>query len=190
MELAQSTDNTFSLDELATVADVPRRTVRYYIELGLLEGAEGETRAARYTRRHLETLLQIRRLTAEGLALSRIKQRLAGEAAAERPPAPAFAAQRMAYSVAEDVQPYEAAPAFAARSVAGPSMAQPSLAEPSIAEPSIAEPSIEMRSHLQLAPGIELVIEPGAARLSPAQLRRFMREALDALARAREEKQE
>ncbi len=47
MELAQSTDKTFSLDELAAVADVPRRTVRYYIELGLLEGAEGETRAAR-----------------------------------------------------------------------------------------------------------------------------------------------
>ena len=83
MELAQSTDKTFSLDELAAVADVPRRTVRYYIELGLLEGAEGETRAARYTPRHLETLLQIRRLTAEGIALSRIKQRIAAERAGD-----------------------------------------------------------------------------------------------------------
>ena len=160
MELAQSTDNTFSLDELATVADVPRRTVRYYIELGLLEGAEGETRAARYTRRHLETLLQIRRLAAEGIALSRIRQRLSGEAAEERAAAPAVAARGMALSVAESAMPY------------------------------VATPSIEVRSHLQLAPGLELVIEPGAARLSPEQLRRFMREALDALARAREETQE
>lgn len=160
MKPAQSTDETFSLDELATVADVPRRTVRYYIELGLLEGAEGETRAARYTRRHLEMLLQIRRLTAEGIALSRIKQRLAGEAATERAAAPAVAERGMAYSVAEDVVP------------------------------DVVWPPIEVRSHLQLAPGIELVIEPGAAGLSPEQLRRFMREALDALARAREEKQE
>jgi DNA-binding transcriptional MerR regulator len=161
MELAQSTDNTFSLDELATLTDVPRRTVRYYIELGLLEGAEGETRAARYTRRHLETLLQIRRLTAEGVALSRIKQRLAGEAMAEGAASPgAVRASARAFSVAETSVPYD------------------------------ATPSIEVRSHLQLSPGIELVIEPGAARLSSEQLRRFMREALDALARAREEKRE
>ena len=51
-------------------------------------------------------------------------------------------------------------------------------------------PSIEVRSHLHLAPGVELVIEPGTARLSPEQLRRFMREALDALARAREEEKQ
>jgi DNA-binding transcriptional MerR regulator len=160
MELAQSTDHTFSLDELATVADVPRRTVRYYIEFGLLEGAEGETRAARYTRRHLETLLQIRRLTAEGLALSRIKQRLAAEAGEGGGASEGAPAGAPAFAVRESVSPY------------------------------VATPSIEVRSHLQLAPGIELVIEPGAARLSPEQLRRFMREALDALSRAREEKQE
>jgi DNA-binding transcriptional MerR regulator len=161
MELAQSTDRTFSLDELASVADVPRRTIRYYIELGLLAGAEGETRAARYTRRHLETLLQIRRWTADGIALSRIKQRLAEAGADEqadlgRPEG--FGAP--ALSVRDSVSSY------------------------------VTTPSIEVRSHLQLAPGIELVIEPGAARLSPGQLRRFMREALDALARARQEKQE
>ncbi len=166
MELAQSTDHTFSLDELATAADVPRRTVRYYIELGLLEGAEGETRAARYTRRHLETLRQIRQWTAEGIALSRIKQRLAlpqdGEARANE-----FRAGGH--------------PVAAAASMTAVRESTPSY---------VATPSIEVRSHLQLAPGVELVIEPGAARLSPTQMRRFMREALDALARAREEQPE
>jgi DNA-binding transcriptional MerR regulator len=167
MELAQSTDHTFSLDELATVADVPRRTVRYYIELGLLEGAEGETRAARYTRRHLETLLQIRRLTAEGLALSRVKQRLAAEAAGE-------VAEVRGGSVASE---------GAAAAAWSPAVRE------SVSE-YVVSPSIEVRSHLRLAPGVELVIEPGAAQLSPEQLRRFMREALDALARARQEKPE
>jgi len=148
MELAQITGKTFSIDELQALTDVPRRTIRYYIELGLLEGAEGETRAARYTQRHLETLLQIRRYTNEGVALSHVKRRLEQEAAGQAAPG----------GVAT-------LPAFA--------------------------PSIEVRSHLHLAPGVELVIEPGAARLSPEQLRRFMRAALDALAAARvEEKQE
>ena len=146
MELALLADKTFSLDELAALSDVPRRTIRYYIELGLLEGAEGETRAARYSRRHLETLLKIRRLTAEGIGLAHVKRRLEAEVTGEAAPA-----------------------------------------HPGVAPLSAAAPSIEVRSHLQLAPGVELVIEPGAARLSSEQLRRFMREALAALARAREE---
>ena len=177
MELAQSTDKTFSLDELAAVADVPRRTVRYYIELGLLEGAEGETRAARYTPRHLETLLQIRRLTAEGIALSRIKQRIAAERAGDG--AVEGTGERAGERAGEGAE---------ASGVEG--VADPAFAVRESVSPYVASPSIEVRSHLQLARGIELVIEPAAAQLSPEQLRRFMREALEALARARQEKQE
>ena len=108
---------------------------------------EGETRAARYTQQHLETLLKIRRLTSEGIGLAHVKRRLEQDAAG-------------------------GTESGAAANAVG------------------FTPSIEVRSHLHLAPGVELVIEPGAARLTPEQLRRFMREALDALARAREEKQE
>jgi hypothetical protein len=40
-----------------------------------------------------------------------------------------------------------------------------------------------VQSHVYLAPGVELVIDPGHARLTPEQLRRFAREALNTYAR-------
>ena len=70
---------TFTLDELATLADLPRRTVRYYIQLGLVDRPIGETRAAHYLPRHLEQLLQIRKWTAAGVSLERIRELLSGE---------------------------------------------------------------------------------------------------------------
>ena len=58
---------TFTLDELAMLADLPRRTVRYYIQLGLVDRPIGETRAAHYLAHHLEQLLHIRKCTAAGV---------------------------------------------------------------------------------------------------------------------------
>ena len=40
-----------------------------------------------------------------------------------------------------------------------------------------------MHSHIHLADGVELVIEPGQAGLTPEQLRRFAREAIAAFNR-------
>ncbi len=51
---------SYPLAELAVLADLPPRTVRYYVQIGLVDRPEGETRAARYGARHLEQLLQIR----------------------------------------------------------------------------------------------------------------------------------
>ncbi len=78
MPKAPDTRN-FTLDELATLADLPRRTVRYYIQLGLVDRPIGETRAAHYLPRHLEQLLQIRKWTAAGVSLERIRELLSGE---------------------------------------------------------------------------------------------------------------
>jgi len=64
---------------LATLADLPRRTVRYYIQLGLVDRPVGETRAAHYLPRHLEQLLQIRKWTVAGVSLERIRELLSGE---------------------------------------------------------------------------------------------------------------
>jgi len=80
----------YSLDDLAAAAGLPRRTVRYYIQLGLLDKAEGETRAARYGATHLEQLIAIRRWSQDGLSLERIRDLLARKdsapAPASRPP--------------------------------------------------------------------------------------------------------
>jgi len=70
---------TFTLDALATLAGLPRRTVRYYIQLGLVDRPVGETRAAHYLPRHLEQLLQIRKWSDAGVSLERIRELLSGE---------------------------------------------------------------------------------------------------------------
>ncbi|MCC5863203.1 MAG: MerR family transcriptional regulator, partial [Gammaproteobacteria bacterium] len=78
----------YSLDELSTLANVPRRTVRYYIQRGLLDRPIGETRAAYYTEAHLQQLLQIRKWTEAGLSLEAIRELLADDGQADRLPAP------------------------------------------------------------------------------------------------------
>jgi DNA-binding transcriptional MerR regulator len=79
MSKAPPETRAFTLDELATLADLPRRTVRYYIQLGLVDRPIGETRAAHYLSSHLEQLLQIRKWTAAGVSLERIRELLSGE---------------------------------------------------------------------------------------------------------------
>lgn len=66
------------LDELATLAGVSSRTVRYYIAEGLVDRPAGEKRGAYYTDRHLEQLLLVRRWTEAGLSLERIRELVAG----------------------------------------------------------------------------------------------------------------
>ena len=70
---------TYTLDELCALTALPKRTVRYYVQLGLVDRPEGETRAARYFQRHLEQLLTVRRLSEGGLSLDRIAAVLKGD---------------------------------------------------------------------------------------------------------------
>jgi DNA-binding transcriptional MerR regulator len=128
-------NQSYTLEQLADLAGVNRRTVRYYIQLGLVERPVGETRAARYSWKHLKQLLEVRGYSEQGFSLERIGELMRG---IEAPPP-------------------------AAR-----------LARPG---------SITVQSHVHLADGVELVVEPGRARLNPEQLRRFAREASVAFAR-------
>ena len=72
------TPRSFTLDELCTLTHLPRRTVRYYVQMGLVERPDGETRAARYSERHLTQLLRIKQLSSDGVSLERIREVLAG----------------------------------------------------------------------------------------------------------------
>jgi DNA-binding transcriptional MerR regulator len=67
-----------SLDQLASLAGLTARTVRFYIQLGLVDRPQGEKRGAHYVSRHLEQLLQVRRWTEAGLSLERIGELRAG----------------------------------------------------------------------------------------------------------------
>ncbi len=78
--MSETPEPAFGIDELSALAGVARRTVRFYIQKGLLEPPEGERRGAYYTRRHLEQLLLIRKWQAAGVSLERIGRLLQGEA--------------------------------------------------------------------------------------------------------------
>ena len=68
-----------SINELCLLADMPLRTVRYYVQQGLVDRPHGEKRGAWYDSHHLEQLLQIRKWSAAGLSLERIRELLHGE---------------------------------------------------------------------------------------------------------------
>jgi DNA-binding transcriptional MerR regulator len=68
----------FAVDDIAALAGVTPRTVRYYIAQGLIDKPAGEKRGAHYLRQHLEQLLAVRRWTESGLSLDRIRELRAG----------------------------------------------------------------------------------------------------------------
>ena len=65
-----------SLSELCTRASVTTRTVRYYIQQGLLV-SPGAGRGARYSQEHLDRLRLVKELQKQHLPLAEIRQRLA-----------------------------------------------------------------------------------------------------------------
>lgn len=118
-----------SLQQLSDQAAVPGRTVRYYIQKGLLAAPQGERRGAWYTEEHLAELLRIREWQEAGLSLDAIAGLL--QARSEAPIAPA--------------------------------------------RPG----AVEVRSHLIVADGVELVVAPERAGLTQAQLRTLFRAVRD-----------
>lgn len=121
--------HTYLLSELCALVDLPVRTVRYYVQQGLVDRPEGETRAARYGERQLEQLQLIKKWTSAGLSLDRVRELLQGE-------------------------------------------------EPGAPERAKRRGSLEVVSRLTVDDGVELVIEPSRAGLTPEQVRAFSREVM------------
>jgi len=117
---------TFSLDELCTLTDLPKRTVRYYMQMGLVDRPIGETRAAHYLTAHLDQLLKVKQLSDAGISLERIA----------------------------DIQNGEELPIPAKPRKPG---------------------DIQVKSHVHIAPGIELQISPEEADMSPEQIRALVK---------------
>jgi DNA-binding transcriptional MerR regulator len=118
---ALNSEQRLSLDDLCRLSALPKRTVRYYAQMGLMDKPLGEKRGAHYKGQHLEQLLRIRTLSEAGVSLERIRAVLQGEPAPINPPQ--------------------------------------------------ALGSISVRSHVALGPGLELVISPEQAQLSPEAMR-------------------
>ncbi len=130
---------TFSLDEISVLAELPRRTVRYYIQCGLIDRPQGIGKGAFYSERHVEQLLLVRKWQLAGLSLERIGELLK--------------------------QPDDGGPLPPSPRRAG---------------------TVEVWSHLVVADGIELTLEPGRAGLTPEQVRAFFRAVSQAYAQIHE----
>ena len=74
---------SYSIGELAALGGVSRRTVRYYVQRGLLEAPTGLGRGRHYRQRHLDTLIRIRKLQEAGRPLAEIAIELASPATPE-----------------------------------------------------------------------------------------------------------
>ncbi len=123
-----SAPKKFTLDEIAVLAELPRRNVRYYIQKGLVDRAQGIGKGAYYTQHHVEQLLLVRKWQLAGLSLERIGEVLKQPTTGPLPPTPRRAG------------------------------------------------TVEVWSHLVVADGVEVTLEPGRAGLSPEQVRAFFRD--------------
>ena len=65
------------MTELVDASGISDRTIRYYIEQGLLQHARGRGRSSYYTTEHLERLTRIADLRSRGLSLAEIQEALA-----------------------------------------------------------------------------------------------------------------
>jgi DNA-binding transcriptional MerR regulator len=65
----------FNIDELAGLGGVSRRTVRYYVQEGLLPAPLGVGRGRHYGRLHLDRLLDVKSQQEAGLSLDEIRAR-------------------------------------------------------------------------------------------------------------------
>ena len=131
-----------AIDELCALVDLPRRTVRYYIQEELVDRPAGAKRGAYYTRRHVEQLMTVRTWQRAGLSLERIRELVSG---AGETPSP--------------------------------------LPPPRARRPG----DVTLRTHVTLAPGVELVIDPQEAGLGAEAVRSIVRRAASLVDQTRKE---
>ena len=118
---------TFTLETISALVELPPRTVRYYIQTGLVDRPQGIGKGAFYTQQHVDQLLVVRKWQLAGLSLERIGEVMKQAASGLVPPTPRRAG------------------------------------------------TVEVWSHLVVADGVEVNLEPGRAGLSPAKVRAFFR---------------
>jgi DNA-binding transcriptional MerR regulator len=71
-------ESRHAIGELADLAGVSRRTVRYYVQEGLLPSPLGVGRGRHYGDEHLDRLLKVKALQEQGRTLDEIRRELSG----------------------------------------------------------------------------------------------------------------
>ena len=79
---------TFTLETISALVELPPRTVRYYIQTGLVDRPQGIGKGAFYTQQHVDQLLVVRKWQLAGLSLERIGEVMKQAASGLVPPTP------------------------------------------------------------------------------------------------------
>ncbi|MDP6047344.1 MAG: MerR family transcriptional regulator [Phycisphaerae bacterium] len=77
-----------TIGQLADTTNLSRRTIRYYVQQGLLPSPYGYGRGSAYAQEHVDAVARIHGLQAAGHSLSAIKRILAGQEPPELPKQP------------------------------------------------------------------------------------------------------
>lgn len=179
------------LAELSARADVSVRTIRFYIQQGLLPSPESRGPGAHYTAEHLDRLRLIKRLQREHLPLAEIRRRLEGLGAAEiarlaeetaaRPRSSARDYIRQALSEpGAKLRAAEPDPSFATPRMAA--MARPLAGAPgemgaSLGAMKARPPARSQWERITLAPDVELHLRRPLSREQNRQVERLMEAA-------------
>jgi DNA-binding transcriptional MerR regulator len=69
----------YNIELLVKLSGLPKRTIRYYIQMGLLSPPAGNCRGSYYTDEHLNRLEQIKKWSQQGVPLNKIKDIINGD---------------------------------------------------------------------------------------------------------------
>ena len=152
-------DASLDLTDLADRAGVSIRTVRYYIQQGLLPKPDARGPGAHYKEEHLDRLLLIKRMQREHLPLAEIRRVL--ESSAGEAPAP-HSARDYVRAVLGKPMVQESSPAFSAA-------------------PEDRTSTRSQWERVTLAPDIELHIRRPLSRAVNKQVERVIDAARDSL---------
>ena len=68
------TEHTYSIGEIAEMTGVSKRTVRFYVQRGLINPPKGRGRGSHYTERHVEQIIGVRDMQRRGVRLDSIRE--------------------------------------------------------------------------------------------------------------------
>lgn len=178
------------LPELSARAGVSARTVRYYIQQGLLPPPEARGPGAHYSSEHLYRIRLIKRLQREHLPLAEIRRRLdelddgeirrLAEEVAERPPASSSAADYIRSLLSEGPATLRAAPppSVVYDSIASPASLAPARTAPERKhERDDRQPVRSQWDRIALAPDVELHVRRPLSREQNRNVERLMEAA-------------
>ena len=73
----------YTIEELCDLTGFPRRTIRYYVQSGIIAAPAGRGRGGFYNDSHVDKLRQIRAFQEQGLTLQTIQSRLVEDKSSE-----------------------------------------------------------------------------------------------------------